>query len=270
MMTRLVKRLGLEAIYVALNYHSKAEWEIEYELQGHGVNRLTMWFQHSHERGSDPSEQSNLDWDKRFRIIEEMNPKVSDFGMARIFGVNQTEANTNRVVGTYSYMSPKYARYGHFSDKSDVFNFGVLLLEIVSGRKNGSIHYSEDSPTLAQWAWKLWKEGRGIDVVDASVRETSQSQEALRCIQSNEANTLPPSKEPAFSTHSKDIFGSPSSQISTNLSSNALTVSIPEGQNGQRNDDNALMKAQVWPVGHQKVKFQIEQQCHENGTVQVK
>ncbi|PRQ52926.1 putative protein kinase RLK-Pelle-DLSV family [Rosa chinensis] len=85
-----------------------------------------------------------------------MNSKVLDFGMARIFGVDQTEGNTNRVVGTY-YMSPEYALYDHFSEKLDVFGFGVLLLAI---------------------AWKLWKEGRGIEVVDASVRETSQFHEA--------------------------------------------------------------------------------------------
>ncbi|KAH7838835.1 hypothetical protein Vadar_031751 [Vaccinium darrowii] len=66
--------------------------------------------------------------------------KRKDFGMARIFGGNQIEANTNRVVGTYGYMSPEYAMEGLFSIKSDVFSFGVLLLEIISGRKNSSYY----------------------------------------------------------------------------------------------------------------------------------
>ncbi|CAL0312012.1 unnamed protein product [Lupinus luteus] len=77
-----------------------------------------------------------------------MNPKISDFGLARIFGGNQDEANTNRVVGTYGYMAPEYAMEGLFSIKSDVYSFGVLLLEIISGRRNTSFRHTDDSSLI--------------------------------------------------------------------------------------------------------------------------
>ncbi|KAB2610569.1 receptor-like serine/threonine-protein kinase SD1-8 [Pyrus ussuriensis x Pyrus communis] len=229
----------------------------------------------------DPCEKTELDWGKRFRIIEgiaqgvlyihkysrlkiihrdlkasnvlldgSMNPKISDFGMAKIFEIHQTEANTNRVVGTYGYMSPEYARYGHFSEKLDVFSFGVLLLEIVSGKKNTAFYHFEHSPTLAGWAWELWEGGRGMEVIDESVRETCRPNEALRCIhvgflcvqeapddrptmssvihmlQGNEATPLPPSKELAFSTHRNLRAISCSPPTPANFSCNSVTISM--------------------------------------------
>ncbi|XP_031279194.1 cysteine-rich receptor-like protein kinase 15 isoform X2 [Pistacia vera] len=116
-------------------------------------------------------------------LDEEMVAKISDFGMARIFcDENQNAAKTRRVVGTYGYMAPEYAMEGLFSVKSDVFSFGVVLLEIISGKRNSGFYLTGHAQTLLAYAWQLWNEGKELQFVDPVLMESCSTPEVMRCI----------------------------------------------------------------------------------------
>ncbi|KAK8942685.1 Cysteine-rich receptor-like protein kinase 25 [Platanthera zijinensis] len=112
----------------------------------------------------------------------DMNPKISDFGLAKLFKVNETERNTSRIAGTPGYMAPEYVLHGLFSTKSDVFSYGVLVLEIITGMKP-SVDESEEAVDLQSFVWRHWREGRALEVVDRSLEDRYSAQEALRCVQ---------------------------------------------------------------------------------------
>lgn len=155
------------------------------------------------------SERSKLNWEKRASIClgtarglmflhEELEPyivhrdikasnilldtnfmpKIGDFGLAKLFPDNITHIST-RVAGTTGYLAPEYAMHGQLTKKADIYSFGVLVLEIVSGRSISDFPRSEMDKFLLEWAWQLHEEGRLKEVVDSTLQQYPE-EEVLR------------------------------------------------------------------------------------------
>ncbi|KAK1426040.1 hypothetical protein QVD17_14708 [Tagetes erecta] len=114
-------------------------------------------------------------------LDDKLDPKISDFGLARLFPGDDTHMNTLRISGTLGYMSPEYAIHGYLSTKADVYSFGVLMLEIVSGRRLNDIEAGDDLLTYVSQTWSLFQSGKQLELVDETL-DTCNTSEALMCI----------------------------------------------------------------------------------------
>ncbi|KAJ3691629.1 hypothetical protein LUZ61_020793 [Rhynchospora tenuis] len=115
-------------------------------------------------------------------LDEDMNPKISDFGLARLYEDNQTQMATSIIAGTYGYMAPEYAMHGMYSEKSDVYSFGILLMEIVTGRKNSSFCNNLIASSLVSYVGQHWAQGE-VEVLKDPVLEDLCISQLSRCIQ---------------------------------------------------------------------------------------
>ncbi|CAN1775102.1 G-type lectin S-receptor-like serine/threonine-protein kinase SD1-1 [Linum perenne] len=165
-----------------------------------------------------------------------MKPKISDFGLAKTFGADQTKANTNRVVGTHSgYMSPEYAVDGIYSVKSNIYSYGVLVLEIISGKRNRGFHHPSHDLNLLGHVSTQTKciTMRYIQVALLCVQQKPEDRPnmSLVVLMLGSADPLPQPKQPGFFTarsplHKEDTS---SSRNDTN-SINGVTMTLLEAR----------------------------------------
>ncbi|XP_024160928.1 probable LRR receptor-like serine/threonine-protein kinase At1g56140 isoform X2 [Rosa chinensis] len=128
----------------------------------------------------------------------ELSPKISDFGLAKLYHDDKTHIST-RVAGTIGYLAPEYAMRGHLTEKADVFGFGVVLLEILSGRPNADNDLDAGKTYLLEWAWTLHENNRTLELVDPRLTEFDE-EEAIRFIRvAFQCTQGPPMTRPSMS-----------------------------------------------------------------------
>ncbi|CAH8332505.1 unnamed protein product [Eruca vesicaria subsp. sativa] len=97
-------------------------------------------------------------------------PKISDFGLAKLYDDTKTHIST-RVAGTIGYVAPEYAMRGHLTETTDVYAFGIVALELVSGKKNSDVNLGNEKKYLLEWAWNLHEKRREVELIDQAITE---------------------------------------------------------------------------------------------------
>ncbi|KAF8023931.1 hypothetical protein BT93_F1205 [Corymbia citriodora subsp. variegata] len=171
----------------------------------------------------------------------DFSPKISDFG------------RTKRVIGTFGYMAPEYASDGKFSLKSDIYSFGMLLLEIISGKRNRGFSNPSHHHNLLGHAWLLWSKGRALEIMDECLHSSFDRTQVERCVQVgllcvqkfpedrpvmssaigmivNCGFVLPEPKEPGYFMERSSEYSDGASSKGDSKTQNAVTLTMPEGR----------------------------------------
>ncbi|KAH7676820.1 Non-specific serine/threonine protein kinase protein [Dioscorea alata] len=229
------------------------EWCLRYKII-EGISRGLLYL---HEDSRLRIIHRDLKASYNILLDKDMNPKISNFGLAKHFGANETHKKTTRIAGTYGYMAPEYAIRGVFSTKSDVFSYGVLALEIVTGSKNSDFQKSNPPTNLISHVWQQWNEGNALELADQTLGDRFIKEQVLRCIHigllcvqqdptnrpsmasivnmlSNHSIPLPTSTAPAFF-------------ISPDLVLDFVTEEDADGYNTQMISENEVTITEIGP-----------------------
>ncbi|XP_017981779.1 PREDICTED: probable serine/threonine-protein kinase At1g01540 [Theobroma cacao] len=124
-------------------------------------------------------------------LDKQWNPKVSDFGLAKLLGSERSYVTT-RVMGTFGYVAPEYASTGMLNERSDVYSFGILLMEIISGRNPVDYSRPQGEVNLVEWLKTMVTNRNAEGVLDPRlpVKPSSRALKrallvALRCVDPN-------------------------------------------------------------------------------------
>ncbi|PSS00288.1 LRR receptor-like serine/threonine-protein kinase [Actinidia chinensis var. chinensis] len=183
-------------------------------------------------------------------LDDSLQPKIADFGLARLLPNDQSHLST-RFAGTLGYTAPEYAIHGQLSEKVDTYSFGVVVLEIISGRRCNEMTVEPLTEYLLEQAWKLYENDMHLKLVDETLDSNEYREEemkkvieiALMCTQSpvssrptmsevvvllvtNRSTDLAPATRPMFIDNDKRVRGDTS--VSTGSSTSHATASFTE------------------------------------------
>ncbi|XP_057824052.1 cold-responsive protein kinase 1 [Cryptomeria japonica] len=185
-------------------------------------------------------------------LDETLQAKIADFGLARLLPGSRSHLTT-RTAGTLGYTAPEYAIHGQLTEKADTYSFGVVVLELITGRKSIDLKQPPEMEYLLEWVWKQYESGNILSVVDKRMEKEEVYNEeeilkvlklALLCIQASVVDRPSMSQvvamlvsgtdvdyrkpfQPAFVGVGNRIRGEHSSSVSGSSQSNAtITESL--------------------------------------------
>ncbi|XP_059451266.1 cold-responsive protein kinase 1-like [Corylus avellana] len=184
-------------------------------------------------------------------LDDDFQAKIADFGLARLLPEDKSHLNT-RFAGTLGYTAPEYTIHGQLSEKVDIYSFGVVVLEIICGRRMSEVKNDPNGEYLLERAWKLYENDEHQELVDETLDPNEYTTEevkgiieiALLCIQSSPAlrpsmsevvvllkskgsvERQPPSKPAYVDTDQKKVRGDTYTSPSTASSTSNATASV--------------------------------------------
>ncbi|XP_042515746.1 probable LRR receptor-like serine/threonine-protein kinase At1g53440 isoform X2 [Macadamia integrifolia] len=185
-------------------------------------------------------------------LDKDLNAKISDFGLAKLDEEENTHIST-RVAGTIGYMAPEYAMRGYLTDKADIYSFGVVALEIVSGKNNTNYMPKEDFVFLLDWAYVLQEQGNLLELVDPILGSNYSKEEALRMLELALLCTNPsPSLRPIMSAAVSMLEGK-------------IAVKAPLVKRGSRTEDLRFKALERFSLDSQELHSSNSQEsCMRN------